>query len=104
MVAAAILRYAREIAEGALSSGVNAPTFYFLNGCLVALVVLCVTIAFTLPSSSPSSPANGEGGGLSLGFHFGVIGVLAALLCASLNWVLSEVGMIAGAEGNKKRA
>ena len=103
-MAAAILRYAREIAEGALSSGVNAPTFYFLNGCLVALVVLCATIAFTLPSSSPSSPANGEGGGLSLGFHFGVIGVLAALLCASLNWVLSEVGMIAGAEGNKKRA
>ena len=82
-----MLAWVEEIVQGAFTAGVNVPTFWFLNGCLVVLVGLCLVVAL-LASNGPSSA------GIDLKFHFLVMAVLALGLGVSLNYVIHEAKVL----------
>ncbi len=88
-------RYVQEIVQGAFERGLNVPTFWFLNGCLVALVLLCAAIVFLSDGSTE----------FNLSFHFSVMAVLAILLGLSLNFVIKQANILKeqdSEEGEKK--
>ena len=106
-VTQAMLKYVEDIIKGALTSGVNIPTFWFLNGCLFALVTLCLAVALLSggdQEEEDSKASNGAGGGadIDLRLHFSVMALLAVLLGASLNYVILQAKVLKNEENSEE--
>jgi hypothetical protein len=100
-------KYVEDIVKGALTSGVNIPTFWFLNGCLFALVTLCFAVALLSEqqggNNKEDSEANSSGTDIDLRLHFSVMGLLAVLLGASLNYVILQAKVLKNEENDGKQ-
>ena len=92
-----MLKYVEDIVKGAFESGVNVPTFWFLNGCLVALIVLCLAVALL-------SGEEGDKNGVDMPLHFSIMGLLALGLGLSLNYVIAQAKVVTKASESAKKA
>ena len=72
-----------EVLAGAITPGLNLPTFRLFNAVLVSLVALCVALLLSV-------------GDAELRLHFSVMAALALLLGASLNFVVGEARLLKG--------
>ncbi|QDZ17578.1 hypothetical protein HOP50_01g00870 [Chloropicon primus] len=91
------VKWLEDIVKGAFTSGVNLPTYWFLNGCLVLLVTLCLVVAFLSAGGGGDDDDEGKDNGtgeIDLRFHFSVMAALAVLLGASLNYVIREAKVL----------
>ncbi len=91
-----MLGYIEDIVKGAFTSGVNLPTFWFLNGCLFLLTLLCLVVALTTTTESSSE--------LNLPLHFSAMAALALGLGITLNYVIREAKVLGSEKKNEGEA